>query len=235
MRFMIMHKLNARLETGVPPNPEEIGRIHGMMGEAAQAGIMLGGEGLLPSSRRTHLAYRGGERRLTAGPFSEEKELIGGFALVKVRTHDQAIAWMDRVAEALGDVDVFLGPCTEPWHLGFAPEPPDAPLRFLAMYQLEGEARLTPVQAAALAELFAVMRQEGVLVSSEALATSHHGARIHLEGDRHTVVDGPFAESKELVSGFAIFELPSKEAAIEWGVRWGHCIDVQTVEVRQLA
>jgi hypothetical protein len=92
-----------------------------------------------------------------------------------------------------------------------------------------------PKQAAQLSALIEDMSAAGVLQSRETLASTRHGARVHIEGDKHSVIDGPFAESKELISGFAVFELPSKAEAIEWAIRWGHTIKVHEVEIRQLA
>ena len=56
----------------------------------------------------------------------------------------------------------------------------------------------------------------GVLLAGEGLHPSSRGARIRFDGDKRTVIDGPFAESKELVAGFWIIEVSSKQEAIEW-------------------
>jgi hypothetical protein len=56
----------------------------------------------------------------------------------------------------------------------------------------------------------------GVLLAGEGLHASSKGARVRFSGDRRTVVDGPFAELKELVAGFWLFQVKSKEEAIEW-------------------
>ena len=56
----------------------------------------------------------------------------------------------------------------------------------------------------------------GVLLAGEGLRPSAKGARVHFSGDRRTVVDGPFAETKELVAGFWLWQVRSKEEAIEW-------------------
>lgn len=238
MRFMIMHKLTDELEKGLPPKPDTVRQIHGLMGEAVQAGIMLGGEGLMPSAERLHVAYRDGERRVTTGPFHDKGELIGGFVQLVVQTREEALAWLDRFAAILGDVEIFLGPCVEPWHLGMAPKPENPPLRFLAMRRMDDQAEREvspdPERVAKMGALIQEMTAAGVLKESEGLASTRKGARIHLDGDQHSVIDGPFAESKELISGYGIFELPSKEAAVEWGIRWGHCVGVHEVEVREL-
>jgi hypothetical protein len=56
----------------------------------------------------------------------------------------------------------------------------------------------------------------GVMLSGEGIAPSSKGARIRISGDERTVVDGPFAETKELVAGFWILQCKSKEECIEW-------------------
>ena len=56
----------------------------------------------------------------------------------------------------------------------------------------------------------------GVMVAGEGLHPSSKGARVRFSGDKRTVIDGPFAETKELIAGFWIFDVKSKEEAIEW-------------------
>ena len=63
------------------------------------------------------------------------------------------------------------------------------------------------------------MHQAGVLVASEGLNPAARGARIAVSKGRRYVVDGPFAESKELVGGFYIIDVKSREEAIEWALR----------------
>lgn len=238
MRFMIMHKLTAELEKGLPPTPEQINEIHGMMGEAMSAGILQGGDGLLPSRERLRVTYRDGKRSVVQGPFPDAAELIGGVLSLTVRSRDEALGWLDRLAAISGDMELFLGPCTEPWHLGMAPEPENPPLRLLAMRRAdarsEAETPLDPEKSANLSALIEEMSAAGVLTASIALAGTRRGARIHLESGQHSVIDGPFAESKELISGYGIFELPSKAEAITWGIRWAHTVKVHEVEIRQL-
>ena len=60
------------------------------------------------------------------------------------------------------------------------------------------------------------LTKAGALQAAGALASTKKGARLRFEGKRHTVVDGPFAESKELVAGFTILTVKSLEEAIEW-------------------
>jgi hypothetical protein len=72
----------------------------------------------------------------------------------------------------------------------------------------------------------------GVMVVAEGLEASSKGARVKFEGSKRTVIDGPFAESKELIGGFWILELKSKSEAIEWLKRAP--FQDGEVEIRQL-
>jgi hypothetical protein len=78
------------------------------------------------------------------------------------------------------------------------------------------------------------MTKAGALEATGGLASTKKGARIRFEGGKRTVIDGPFAESKELVAGYAILDLPSKAAAIEWATRFGDVVKVNEVEVREI-
>jgi hypothetical protein len=63
------------------------------------------------------------------------------------------------------------------------------------------------------------LAKAGVLVSAEGLQSSSKGARVRFSGSTRTVVDGPFAETKELIAGFWIWKVASKAEAIEWAKR----------------
>jgi hypothetical protein len=66
------------------------------------------------------------------------------------------------------------------------------------------------------------MARAGVMLAGEGLQPSSKGARIQFTGDRRTVIDGPFSETKELIAGFWILQVKSKEEAIEWMKRCPH-------------
>jgi hypothetical protein len=76
----------------------------------------------------------------------------------------------------------------------------------------------------------------GVLLAGEGLHPSSRGARIRFDGDKRTVVDGPFAETKELVAGFWIIEVSSKQEAVEWMKRCPHPFGEgeAEIEIRQI-
>ena len=76
----------------------------------------------------------------------------------------------------------------------------------------------------------------GVLLAAEGLTPSSQGARVKFSGGKHTIVDGPFAETKELVAGFSIIKVKSKEEAIQWVTEapYAASIDNMQVEIRRL-
>ena len=73
----------------------------------------------------------------------------------------------------------------------------------------------------------------GVMLAGEGLQASSKGARVRFEGKKRTVIDGPFAEAKELVAGFWIWQVKSKQEAVEWAKRIPFR-DGEEVEIRQV-
>ena len=110
MRFMVMHKMTEEMEKGLPPDPEIIAGVGKLIQDAAKDCAFVSGEGLQPSSQRLHIAYSKGKRTITNGPFTDARELVAGFALMKVQSREDAIAWCDRFAAVLGDVELVMGP-----------------------------------------------------------------------------------------------------------------------------
>jgi hypothetical protein len=75
----------------------------------------------------------------------------------------------------------------------------------------------------------------GVMLAGEGLQPSSRGARVRFSGSNRTVVDGPFAETKELIAGFWIIQVKSKEEAIEWVKRCPNPMEVDSeIEIRQI-
>lgn len=111
MRYMLMHKLDETQTEGFNPSPEFMARMDGFMKEVAQAGVLLAAEGLCETSKgATRITVTGGKTTVTDGPFTETKELIAGFALLDVRSHEEAVEWGRRFtevfADTVGDVEV---------------------------------------------------------------------------------------------------------------------------------
>lgn len=75
----------------------------------------------------------------------------------------------------------------------------------------------------------------GVMLAGEGLHPSSKGARVQFSGSKRTVVDGPFAETKELVAGFWLIQVKSKEEAIEWVKRCPNPMESDSeIEIRQV-
>lgn len=238
MQFMVMHKMTEELEQGLPPDPAVIEGVDRLIEEGLKEKVFVSGEGLKPSSERVHIRYENGERRINDGPFAEAKELVGGFALLRVRSKEEAIAWCDRFAAVVGDIELIMGPVVEPWDLGMMPKPKNPPHRFLSLLQSNETAEKTtspdPERSKKMEALIEEMTNAGVLQGTRGLVGTNAGARIRYQGGKPTVIDGPFAESKELVAGYAIIDVPSRAAAVEWALRFGEVVKVNEIEVRQL-
>lgn len=93
-------------------------------------------------------------------------------------------------------------------------------MRFMVMVMAtkESEAGTVPKPEAfaAMQKYNEELAKAGVLLAAEGLAATSKGARVKFSGDKRTVIDGPFAETKELVAGFSIIQVKSLEEAIEW-------------------
>jgi hypothetical protein len=75
----------------------------------------------------------------------------------------------------------------------------------------------------------------GVMLAGEGLQPSSKGARVHFSGEKRTVIDGPFAETKELIAGFWLWQVQSREEAIEWVKRCPNPMGVESeIEIRQV-
>ena len=79
----------------------------------------------------------------------------------------------------------------------------------------------------------------GIMLAGEGLQASSKGVRVHFSGDKRTVIDGPFAETKELIAGFWLWQVKSKEEAIEWVKRCpnptGHESEIEIRQVLEAA
>ena len=96
MRVMVMVKATADSEAGVMPGEQLLADMGRFNEELVNAGVMLAGEGLHPSSRGVRVRFSGRERSVIDGPFAETRELVAGFWLWQVRSMDEAIEWVRR-------------------------------------------------------------------------------------------------------------------------------------------
>jgi hypothetical protein len=104
MRFMMLVKANAESEAGVMPSKELIAAMTTYNEEMARAGVMLAGEGLHPSATGVRIAFEGGKRIVTHGPFAETRELLAGFWIIEVKSRAEALEWASRIPFTDGEV-----------------------------------------------------------------------------------------------------------------------------------
>jgi hypothetical protein len=103
MRFLAMHKADKKSESGVVRTAKQIAEMRKLTDEMVKAGVFLTAERLRPSSEGARLKLSGGKRALIDGPFTESKELIGGFAMLHVKSNEEAIEWASPFAKLLCD------------------------------------------------------------------------------------------------------------------------------------
>jgi hypothetical protein len=96
MRFMILVKATKNSDAGVMPSEKLLREMGKYNEELAQAGVLLAGEGLQPSSKGARVRFSGDKRTVIDGPFAETKELIAGFWLWQVKSKEEAIEWVKR-------------------------------------------------------------------------------------------------------------------------------------------
>ena len=96
MRFMILVKATPESEAGKMPSVELMTAMGKFNEELVNAGVLLAGEGLHPSSRGARIRFDGPTRTVIDGPFAETKELVAGFWLIQVKSKEEAIEWMKR-------------------------------------------------------------------------------------------------------------------------------------------
>jgi hypothetical protein len=187
------------------------------------------------------------------GPFAETKELVAGFWVIQVKSKEEAIAWAKRIPGSEGEVELrqifeisdfpvdprevrdgwraqeqrFRG-ATDPRAANpVAPPRKPGTTRFMVIHKAiqETEAGLMPDEKE-LSQMGAIIEEQvqaGALIAAEGLQPSAKGARVRAAGRERVVIDGPFAETKELVAGYSIIQVKSKEEAVAFAKR---CIQV---------
>ncbi len=125
MRFMVLLKADETTEAGVMPDEQLLTEMGRYNDELVEAGVMLAGEGLQPSSKGARVKFAGEKRTVIDGPFVETKELIAGFWIIQVASLDEAIAWVKRCPNPLeGESEIEIRQVFEAEDFGaeFTPE-----------------------------------------------------------------------------------------------------------------
>jgi len=125
MRVMVMVKATQESEAGKMPSQQLLTDMMTFNEELVNAGVMLAGEGLHPSSKAKRVHFSGAKRTVTDGPFAETKELIAGYWIWKVNSMEEAVEWVKKCPNPMnGESDIDIRPIFEAEDFGdeFTPE-----------------------------------------------------------------------------------------------------------------
>ena len=128
MRFLSIYKCR---ETGLPPSVEEMTRMGKLIEDMTRVGTLIGTEGCLTSAKGARVRRDGEKVTVTDGPFTETKEVVGGFALLQAKSKEGAIDLVKNFLKIAGDGECELRQLYEPSETGseFHPEKSTAELR----------------------------------------------------------------------------------------------------------
>lgn len=108
MRVMVIVKATKNSEAGIMPGEKLLEDMGKFNEELVKAGIMLGGDGLQPSSKAKRIRMSGSRRTVVDGPFAETKELVAGYWIWQVRSIDEAVEWARRCPDPMPGEDAEL-------------------------------------------------------------------------------------------------------------------------------
>jgi hypothetical protein len=228
---MVMHKVDAVMEAGERPEERIIRDMGRLIGNAIKAGIFQDGAGLHRSAARARVRITNGTPSVQRGPYAGDNELLASFAMIKAASLDHAIELATRLAQAAGkDAEIEIGPVVEGWDIHGGTRPANAPYRFLLLSK--GDAETATAAARAILDEW---RADGTLLSSASLLPSKQAARSKVVDGKRTWFDGPFAESKELVAGYSILEVPTLDDAKSFTEEYAAILGDNEVDVRLVA
>jgi hypothetical protein len=240
MRYIVMHKVDANMEAGAPPDRDLVKRMGALIGESSKQGIFLDGAGLHRSARRARLRCTAGKCDVEHGPYSGSNELVSAMHLIRTESIDDAIHHARTFATAIGDAEIEVGPVVEPWDLNNSKKPAHVQgAQFLLLFKgdanYERNQAPAPDREAAFERVADELTSQGVLRQRHRIAPSSTGKRLAGPKGARTWTDGPFAESKELIAGFSILDVPSLADAVAWADRYAAILVDSEVDVRRMA
>jgi hypothetical protein len=204
-----------------------------MIGEMVKRGVLQGAEGLRSSAEGVRLSFAEGQRTVTPGPFQGSNELPALFSIVRTGSIDDAIDFAAGEAQILESAEIDIRPVTEPWDIGMAEKPPALTThRYMVLH------KATPASEAGTAPTASQRARLTTLIDdatrTETLRPSRRGRRLTNTRNGVAMVDGPFAETKELVGGYVIVSAASLDEATAWAERYIGAVDTDEVDVREL-
>jgi hypothetical protein len=235
MRFMMIIKSDADIESGRLPSEAELTAMGKYNDEVIKAGAMLAGEGLKASKHGARVRIERGKTRVIDGPFAEAKELVAGYWIIQAKDTAEAVAWARKVPLPEGEIEVrplyeaedFAADAAGKQETAARAEPPPARQPGTRRYALllkadrftEAGGQPTPKLLEEMGALMAEMTAKGAVLAGEGLKPTSVGARVHHAGGKTKVIDGPFTEAKEIVAGFCLAQTRTRDEAIEFARR----------------
>jgi hypothetical protein len=247
MRFMVLVKGDASSEAGVRPDAKIAAEMGKFNEELQKANVMLAGEGLYASSQGARVRCNKTTKKISVldGPFAEAKELVAGLWIIQTRSKQEALEWLKRAPFQGGEVELRPFFELEDFPADPAQGKPEEwrtkeqamretmsaqtsrgkkKMRFIGFVKggADSESGKMP-ETAALEKMGAFVEEAvkaGVFLGGDGLKPTAAGAKVRYDGAKRTVIDGPFTEAKEIIAGYSILAVDSKEEAVEWTKRF---------------
>ena len=247
MRFMLLMKSDASTEAGVMPDPKVIADMGKFNEEMTQAKVMLAGDGLQASSKGARVRCNKATKKVTVleGPFAEPSEVVAGYWLIQTKSKNEAIEWAKRVPIQSGEIEVRPLFELEDFPADPKQEKPEEwrakeealretmpvqtsrgtkKMRFVGFVKGGADSESGEMPGSEALEKMGAFVEEGVkagvFLGGDGLKPTSAGTKVRYDGAKRTVLDGPFTEAKEIIAGYSILAVDSKEEAIEWTKRF---------------
>jgi hypothetical protein len=204
MRFVILHQAGTSSEAGLVPPPSRGITLHEHAPLKADA-----------TGTRIHFTDAGPAAEPCAGP-----RRLAGLSIVEAESRQAAAEWLrDAASPAQAGFEIRETGCAGGL-AGVDPSTAATRPRFLILVKAdahtEAEAPSDPAKLAAMARRNDEGVRDGLLLAADGLRSTARGTRVRVDGGKTSVMDGPFAETKELVAGFWLIQCDSMDEAVAW-------------------
>jgi len=198
-------------------------------------------DGVVLGPKRTRVTFSAG-KPTAIEPMPPGKDAVATFTVIDVASKQDAIEWVKRLPHRNGDAEIEVreGGCpggVPSVNLSNVARAAGDATRFVVM--LKADPQTETGRVAEETRLRAMVKHNeasikaGVMLAGEGLQPSSRGARVKFSGGKAIVIDGPFAEAKELVAGFWLIQATSKEEALEWVKSYPFPFGDAEVELRE--
>lgn len=234
-KYLCMHKVDAAMEAGARPTKELIADMGRLIQRMAKAGQLLDGNGLHRSASRARVRWVEGAPVVERGPYAGGNEVVAHITQIATTGIEAAIELGTHLGEASGQREVEIGPVVETWDLHESKRPADAPFRYLLLVKADAAFERGEPLTSAVATLEARWKTDGILQAATRLAPSKRATRYRTIGGTQQWTDGPFAEAKEMIAGYVLLELATRDEAQRFVEEYAAILGETEVDVRELA